>query len=365
MPSDRDAHLRHARYFAELLLKADTVYQQGGQSAKAGLEIFDENRANINLGQAWCAHHAQTDPDAAQLCAEYPERGAFCLFIRQKPHEQITWLESALEAARKFGYKAAVGNLLGKLGLAHANAGEYEQAFHRYSQRLEIARQLNDLDGFAECLCNLGILYDDLGDLENSQQCYENALALAAKIESPRVEGVAVGNLGLVLFAKSDYAEALKLFHRHLALTQAQGDQWAEGNALTNIGMTLNRQKEFSAALPYLSQAQQINLSLADQSALGVTLGHLAAAYEGLMDIPRAAEIYWQRLIVAQETDDQQSEARAAWNLGKLLLLQGEIERGLAYLQFCVNVEQKTGDPAYEADYALFERLQAQYGRQE
>jgi len=111
----------------------------------------------------------------------------------------------------------------------------------------------------------------------------------------------------------------------------------------------------------YLEQALQINLELADKQGQAVTLGHLAAALEGLGNISAAIDKYEQRLRLACELGDRRSEAMAAWNLGKLLELQGEVERGFAYLEMCLNYERDTSDPAYEQDQALVQRLRARH----
>jgi hypothetical protein len=61
------------------------------------------------------------DEQAARLCCEFPEREANCLFLRLKPEQRIEWLNSALQAAQKLGYRMVVSNILGKLGLACAD----------------------------------------------------------------------------------------------------------------------------------------------------------------------------------------------------------------------------------------------------
>lgn len=118
MVSKHNANLKHAQCFAEILLHADKLYEKGGHHLEHGLLLFDENAKNIEIGQAWAVRQAGQDERAASLASEYPERGAHCLYLRQKPTERITWLNSALKVAHLRGFEMVEGTLHGKIALA-------------------------------------------------------------------------------------------------------------------------------------------------------------------------------------------------------------------------------------------------------
>ncbi len=115
MVSKHDANLKHAQCFAEILLHADKLYEKGDNHLEQGLLLFDENAKNIESGQAWAARQADQDESAASLASEYPERGAHCLYLRQKPIERITWFNSALKVAHIRGFEMLEGILHGKI----------------------------------------------------------------------------------------------------------------------------------------------------------------------------------------------------------------------------------------------------------
>lgn len=81
MSTQQEANFIHATYYAQVLLDADTLYQQGNQRVITGLALFDQNWPNIQLGQAWTIVNAEQNIAAAQLCCEYPIRGSFCLYL--------------------------------------------------------------------------------------------------------------------------------------------------------------------------------------------------------------------------------------------------------------------------------------------
>jgi len=150
MVSERNARLKHSRYFAEILLRADRLYEKGGNNIEQGLHLFDDSVKNIEIGQAWAAQQVKLDESAAALASEYPERGAHCLYLRQRPAERVAWLETALEVAHMRGFELLEGTLHGKIGLALAEMGKYQKAIKHYSIRMEIAEKWKDIEGLGE-----------------------------------------------------------------------------------------------------------------------------------------------------------------------------------------------------------------------
>lgn len=73
MPGLREAQLRHATYYEDVLHSADDLYKRGGESIKLGLALFEQEWANVQTGQAWAAAQAMEDGEAAQLCNLLPQ----------------------------------------------------------------------------------------------------------------------------------------------------------------------------------------------------------------------------------------------------------------------------------------------------
>jgi hypothetical protein len=82
MPSLREARLRHAAYYEQVLREANTFYKQGGEALQQGLALFDQEWANIQAGWVHAAHLSLEDDVAARLCNSYPGAGAFLLDLR-------------------------------------------------------------------------------------------------------------------------------------------------------------------------------------------------------------------------------------------------------------------------------------------
>lgn len=363
MVSKRDASLRHSLHYAGLLLQADHLYQRGDSNIADGLSLFDHNWKNIEIGQNWAAKRADSDEEAASLASEYPERGAYCLYLRQKPLERITWLDAALQVAHHRGFELVEGTLHGKLGLAYTETGNYQQALEHYSVRLELAEKLNDYEGLGEGLCNLGILFDEINDLQRAKECFEKAQRLAGYLPNSKITEIATGNLGLVYLKQNEYENAYQCFQRHLLLARTRGDQWGESNALTNIGIALLKLEETELALTYFEQSIAINRALGDLDAQGRNLSYLGQAMIALGQLDRAISTYQDRITIAQNLGDERGEAIGSWNLGELLIKRGNHKDGLVLLRRCVDYEYQAGDSSWPADQKIVKQIEARFRR--
>ena len=365
MVSKRDAGFRHALYYSEVLLRADRLYDEGGVGVENGLRLFDGNWKNIEIGQDWAAEQSNIDEDAATLASEYPERGAHCLYLRQKPAERIVWLEAALFVAHSRGFELVEGTLHGKIGLALAEMGDYQKAIEHYSIRMILAGKLGDFEGLGEGACNLGIVYDSLNMLETAQECYQYALDLADKISNQKITEVALGNLGLVYLKQSKYNEAMDYFERHRNLASKNGDQWSEGNALTNMGIAYLKLRNNVQASRCFHESILINKKLGDLDGEAKNLSYIGFILGATGDLDSAVLAYQTRISLAQKLNDPRGEATGYWNLGEILIKQKNFGLGLEYLNRCIDYEKSVGDPVWEDDLKVVIKIQGIYRRTE
>lgn len=358
MTSQRNAHLKHAQYYAEVLLRTNQLYDEGGVGMEAGLRVFDDDWKNIEIGQRWAARQAYTDEAAATLASEYPERGSRCLYLRQKPNERVVWLETALRVAQLRGFGLVEGNLQGKIALALTEMGEYQKAIEHYSIRLEKAESLNDFEGLGEGACNLGILYDTLEMPGPAQECYEYALALADKISNKKITEIATGNLGLVYLKQGKLDYARKCFESHLQMARENGDQWGEGNALTNMGIVCLKTQNYDQATEHFHESLVINKKLGDRSGEAKNLGYIGTILGITGDLDGAVAAYEERIALAQKMNDLRGEATGFWNLGEILIKQKKYGPGLKLLYKCIDYEKSINDPTWEDDKKAAQKIE-------
>lgn len=71
MPKVIETQLRHSKYYALALRKADELYMRGGSDVYEGLRLLDLDRENTERGQAWAGANLKDHLEAASLCLDY------------------------------------------------------------------------------------------------------------------------------------------------------------------------------------------------------------------------------------------------------------------------------------------------------
>ena len=187
-------HRRHAAHYLAVAGRARDTYLEGGEGVLEGLRLFDQERVQIEAGQAWAAAHAEEDSEAAVLAQDYPLRAYSVLDLRLNPRECIRWLEASAKSARKLDNRDREGMALNNLGLAYADLGEPRRAIEYYQRHLEIARETGDRRGEGNALGNLGNAYSALEQRDKAITHYGQQLEISRETGDRRGEGNALWN---------------------------------------------------------------------------------------------------------------------------------------------------------------------------
>lgn len=258
------AEQRHAAHYAGVLGQTQKLYLDGGEKQLDGLHLFDAERGNIEIGQAWAAHWLAESDDAARLAYDFTNAGSLVLDLRLTPRQRIGWLESALEGCRRANEPHAESNALGNLGLAWADLGEVQKAVGYYEQALATARENDIRHGEGNALGVLGLAWAKLGETGKAIWYYEQALATAREIGERRLEGDALGNLGLAWAALGEARKAIGHYEQQLAITRVIGDRGGEGRALNNLAQVLDGLGERERAIACAKESLLIKRAIED-----------------------------------------------------------------------------------------------------
>ena len=299
---------RHSTYYRAALAQADVLYLSGGESITQSLALFDRERENIRAGQRWAESRAADDDEAAQLCIDYPNAGAYVLDLRQHPRERIHWMEAALSAARRLNRRDSEGNLLGNLGLAYADLGEVRKAVEFYEQALAANRETGDRKGEGAILGNLGLAYADFGHTLKAVEFYEQQLAIARELGDRLSEGNALGNLGLAYFDLGEVQKAIEFQEQRLSISREIGDLRSEGNALGNLAAFYAGLGETKKAVELIEQQLIIVQEIGDRRGEAAALFNLSLAVDELKDRARAVKLAESALTIFQEIEDSNAD---------------------------------------------------------
>ena len=88
------AATRHADHYVTVLSRAEALYNHDRAEALEGLSLFDQERTNIEAGQAWASARMGQDAQAAALARRYPKSGAKILAFQRNPRQRNAWLKA-------------------------------------------------------------------------------------------------------------------------------------------------------------------------------------------------------------------------------------------------------------------------------
>jgi len=335
---------RHAAYYKDLLSSANDLYLKGGLNIQAGLDLFDRDWPNIRAGQAWAENNQKTNPSAAELCKSYPAAGAYVIDLRLNPQQKITWIETALSAARQLKDRNMEGMHLGNLGRTYAALGDAKKAIEYYEQALAIAREIGDRMGEGADLGNLGSAYAALGDAKKAIEYYEQRLSIAREIGDRMGEGAGLGNLGNAYAALGDAKKAIEYYEQALTIVHEIGDRRGEGADLGNLGNAYAALGDAKKAIEYYEQALAIDREIGDRRGEGVDLGNLGNAHAALGDAKKAIEYYELALAIAREIGDRRGEGAWLGNMGLAYADLGETYTAIEFNMQNLAISREIGD---------------------
>ena len=104
--------------------------------------------------------------------------------VQQQFDSAKNYYQTALQVARRVGYKTMVSLLWGKLGESYRQVGNHYRALDYALQGLRSVREIEDINGECQILQTLGAIYEDRGELNQGLDYYEQALELRELLRS-------------------------------------------------------------------------------------------------------------------------------------------------------------------------------------
>ncbi len=318
------AQKNQAKHFLGILDYSDSLFL-GGSQRLYGLRIFDAERDNIQISQAWAAEHFMESEEISKICSSFPYFGNYVLEVRLLPSERVKWIEPALKAAQRLGDRVMEATHLANLGFAYENIGELLHASEVCEQALMIVREIGNRRLEANVLGILGDIYLPLGTPLRAIEFYEQAIEIAREIGNRLLEGRGLGSMGNAYGSLGDFRRAIEFYEQYLAIAREIGDRRGEGKVLGGLGV----------------------------------------AYSALSDSRNAVEYYEQYLAIAREIGDRQGEAWASWNRGLQYKEDGDLGCAVDLMQIRVDYEREIGHSNAEKHAADVEAIRTRLREQE
>ncbi len=212
----REVALRHVHYF--LSLAEETAPQLTRETQAAAMARLSQELDNLRGALRYCMQADEADLGL---------RLASCIwrFWQSSGHlaEGREWLEGLL-ASSKASAAARAKGLTGLAGLAYWQA-DYETAWVRYREALDLYRSNSDRFNEADTLFGMSMTATWTGDLDAGEQLADEARSIFEELGAREEVGKIFMAQGFALWKRNEYAAARPLWETSLAISRELGDQ--------------------------------------------------------------------------------------------------------------------------------------------
>ncbi len=339
MPNLRNASLRRAVYYLQLMYQQHQQYLRGGKDQGSSLHQFEMELPHLRSIQERLPSFlvpldekpdpSQADQVLLDILNTFPDAGAYLIDLKLSARERIKWLETALSASRQLQNETTTQAHLGNLGLAHYELGDFSRAIEYFQQAFQVAEKIKDQYHQGAWLGNLGNVYSLLGQHEQAIAYHQRHLDLMRQINDLRGEGHALANLGVSYAHLGQLPKAIENYKQHLNLATQLQDQYEESRALMNLGFGYYDAGRLDEASQSLHRALKIATELQDLTTQSLVMGGLADIAIDQNDYAGAIQILQDALRVLQEVHDVEAELRLIQSLGNAYSASNDFDNAL------------------------------------
>ena len=223
-------------------------------------------------------------PAAAPVDLDAAVSSAREVQVKQGPRVALPLYERALASARAQQSRKHEGLILGQMGTAYKNLGDYTRALELHQQALAIKRETGDEIEIAKTLNNIGMVEEALANCPHALALYAQSLEIFTRRNAPRFAASVLNNEGLCYDTVGEYRRSLGVYQQALSLHRQQANEVGESEALGNLGgvnLLLGRYVE--AATSY-EQSLAISTRLEARQSMVLDLINLGSARLGSGD---------------------------------------------------------------------------------
>ncbi len=239
-----------------------------------------------------------------------------------------------LTLAQTMGDRNAEASFLNVIGLVHFRMGHSEEAVKKYSAALEIIMVIGDRRGEANATGNRGLVYWTLGEYSLALDQLKRSHEVFREIGFRKGEAVTLGNIGVIHHKLGQYEEALRCYEAALAIRREIRDQAGEGFDLVNVGAAHLQLGNLSQALMNLEAGLWVAREAGVQYLMAEALNSLSTTYRKMGErdplfMEKSRMSAEEALRIGLEHNLVPARIKALSNLGRTLMEQGKLDRGL------------------------------------
>ncbi len=223
------------------------------------------------------------------------------------------------------------GALLGDLGSAYYEMGQFQKAIGYCVRAVKIATEQGDAAQQHRYMGVLGRVYSNLGQHERAIDLYQRAATLARKLGDYRNVGTYLGRLSVAYRRSGQVRQAITLYEEALPLLREGGNRTEYERHLGDLGSAYRDLGQFGKAIHYHQETLAIARAIGYRRDEGVWLNSLGLDYYGRGRWQQAIDFYQQARAILSEIGDQRNHCVCLHRLGVAYWALGEVEQAIDY----------------------------------
>ena len=221
------------------------------------------------------------------------------------------YLNKALDKTTNLSVR---GNIIGNLGIAHEELGQYSQAQKYYREDLSIAQRIGNLESEANACFNLGALCLNLNKNEEGKIWLSKAIPIANGLKDHRLRGMIFGARG-VYFDHHDLDKSRENHLKHLANAEKLKNPEGQGIALISLGNVYLSAADYELAIMYYNRALIIVKQIDDHAMLASLYYNFGRAYQLLNEHEKAIENFKLAIEIYRDLHTKNCKEKLEWQI--------------------------------------------------
>jgi signal transduction histidine kinase len=221
----------------------------------------------------------------------------------------------------------------------HYDLGDYDEAYHYFTQSYRIASAIDDSLTMAVALHNVGRVFKELGQYDRALDHLEVSRKMSKDIDDAEGEPYSLSEIGEVMLRQGKHDEALETLQLTLQLSRKQKLRVLEPKTMINIAQIYVKKNDFARAFKYYDTAAQHYDRSNDKFGLAeVNLGK-GLAHLNQKNYNEAMRLIQSSLDAAKSLNAKILELRCFSHLSTLWERRGDYKKALEYFKLYEQVE--------------------------
>ena len=265
--------------FAEQALKLSEHidYKKGIIDAENVLGVSELRSSQLEEGLKYtrkAVKLAKEENYERGLGSAYRNIGLYLVYTGNRVNAMDT-LQMSLDIFERLGDSTNYATTLLVKGMAHAYAGETNEAITTYEDAI---KYFGEADSFRCAVVYLNLSTIHSGITGNNELALKYALIALnefEKIKHPTYLAYCLSNIGIIYDNMEDYDKSIETYKRGLDIVKDSGNQLLITNFLNNLGEDYKKKREYDTAREYYQRSYELNNKIGYAEGIAVTLNNL------------------------------------------------------------------------------------------